>query len=599
MGSIQEALRELKNQRKINESKTRRTSKTLKESKSTDNLYYVTLDDGKVVKVNAKSEEDAKKQVENNDELIHVFKDGDNIGYRAHITNVSKTNPADESLKESAPVKESAYDKIKALADKYKRTKSEDLHEDDIQIDQDGDAEVLDFNLDEACKDGNCDLDECDQALQEDVYGQVDADGDVELLDFNLTDMFQENLSEALNEDEKLTVANVKKDKDYSALSNKVINKLIDWAKEDYKAKTISDFLDWIGGYNDLAELAVTKGNTLDATDFLALVEGNRKFDDVITKIAKKINWINNDGYYVDDESDGTRKNAKKPTTRDLTLEFIRLASPKDKNKEYTFKILKNAYIDNDYSELDNTNLSKVFKKLHEDLESSMPVHAMGEEAAIAAIRDIKNGKAKVDADGNVILDEHGDPVWSKHPTFFALEYFYEIAVASKYRGGRGSTPDDPIVRIFKDVKFSKLYSGYSYESLGSVKQFRAETGKERSDRATGVNFGTYMNDNDLALKIADGKNGKLFRVYLTWDCRRTVTYYISIDDGDLVEATREEVAQYLTPGDAAKLLQPKGIQRKSEITDTETGEVKQVQQPQPANNYKLGNIVSIRSFNN
>ena len=102
--SLKKALTEAFN--KENEEGKKVMAETLKDlnidiDESTNNLYYVTLDDGKVVQVNAKSEEDAKAQVENNDELIHVFKDGDNIGYKAHVTGVSKTNPADESLNES------------------------------------------------------------------------------------------------------------------------------------------------------------------------------------------------------------------------------------------------------------------------------------------------------------------------------------------------------------------------------------------------------------------------------------------------------------------------------------------------------------------
>jgi len=234
-----------------------------------------------------------------------------------------------------------------------------------------------------------------------------------------------------------------------------------------------------------------------------------------------------------------------------------------------------------------------------ENFDINWPVKPMGETAAMAAIRNIKNGTAKVDENGNVILDEHGDPVWSKHPTFFAITVFNELKPAAAYRGGRGSD-GNPFVRVFKKIYLGRCYTGYDYEKLGAVKAFRAETGVERSDKPTGVNFGNYMNDNDLALKIADGANGKLFRVILTFNCPKKSDYYITIDGGPLTEVTREEVVKYLTPADAEKILNPTAITRKIQYTDKVTGEVKDnVSAKQPVNNYFLCNIVDIKNYNN
>ena len=234
-----------------------------------------------------------------------------------------------------------------------------------------------------------------------------------------------------------------------------------------------------------------------------------------------------------------------------------------------------------------------------ENIDINWPVQPMGEAAALDVIKTIKNGKAKVDENGNVILDEHGDPVWSKHPTFFSITVFNEVKPAAEYRGGRGSE-GKPFVRIFKTIYLSKCYSGYSYESLGAVKKFRQETGKERSDRDTGVNFNNYMSDTDLALKVADGANGRLFRLYLTWDCNKKSDYYITIDGGQLTPVSREEAAKYMTAGDAKKVLTPTAMTKKIDYVNPETGEVKNnVSAPQPVNNYFISNIVNIKSFNN
>ena len=73
----------------------------------------------------------------------------------------------------------------------------------------------------------------------------TDEDGDIEVLSFSLRKACGESLQEAAAEDgQKLTVANIKKDKTYANLPNKVVNKLIDFAEDEFDAKTVEDFLE-------------------------------------------------------------------------------------------------------------------------------------------------------------------------------------------------------------------------------------------------------------------------------------------------------------------------------------------------------------------
>lgn len=466
----------------------------------------------------------------------------------------------------------------KNVTSKTKKLK-EELNED--VVDQDGDIEKTDFNLAETCKGDDCTVNE---EVVDEAIG--DEDGDIEVTSFNLHNFFQENLNEAVEPEEKLTAENIKKDKTFANLPDKVIKKLIQWAQDDENVNTLTEFLDWFGGYNSLAECGVDKGETLDATDFYSLVENDKKFEDVITNICKKINWINNDGYYVDDDSDGSRKNAKKPTIKELTLNFIRLADSANNGKEYTFKILKDAYLKNDYSELSKVDLSKVFKRLHEDLQSSMPVHPLPEGEVIEFINNVPLAKGvEKDAEGNIIAK--AQPV-----CFFKLGYFKEVKVAAKYSGGRGSE-GNPFVRVFKAVEYNKLYTGADYENLGAVKDYRKNTGIERSGEKTGF---SYNGEGTTVNKIGTYANGdKALQAYLANNCQTRTKYFISIDNGDLEEATREQVAQYLTPGDANKLLNPQARPKTREVgVNAESGEEIVTFNPQAVNRLKIANIYMI-----
>ena len=60
-----------------------------------------------------------------------------------------------------------------------------------------------------------------------------------------------------------------------------------------------------------------------------------------------------------------------------------------------------------------------------------------------------------------------------------------------------------------------------------------------------------------------------MLQAYVAHNSRQRVKYFISVNGGDLVEASRQEVAQYLTPANANKLLNP---QSQTRGYDSETG---------------------------
>lgn len=210
---------------------------------------------------------------------------------------------------------------------------------------------------------------------------------------------------------------------------------------------------------------------------------------------------------------------------------------------------------------------------LDESLETSIPVHALPENQVVDAINAIP-------------VAGPGRP-----PRFFKLGYFKEIKVASKFRGGRGSTADDPMVRIFKATEYNKLYTGSAYENTRATKNFRKETGTERSGERTGFNFG---GEGDTLNKIGTYADGsQALQAFIADNCGIKTQYYISLNDGDLTPADRQEVAQYLTPGDAAKLSQPR-THAQTQVADQTTGEVHTEYAAQPINRFKIANIYAI-----
>ena len=95
--------------------------------------------------------------------------------------------------------------------------------------------------------------------------------------------------------------------------------------------------------------VAIQMGGRLLPTDFYELVKDDRHFIDVITKICKKIEWINDEGIYID----GGSADGDKPSIEELILEYLRSASKDEEGQKITYDVLEKAYFDNNYSNLE------------------------------------------------------------------------------------------------------------------------------------------------------------------------------------------------------------------------------------------------------
>lgn len=417
-----------------------------------------------------------------------------------------------------------------------------------------------------------------ENCLNEDANSLVDMDGDVEVTDFNLSN-FNESCKEELTE--AFDTVEVKKDPRFANLSDKLIRGLIRIMEADAfgdEKVTTESFLQWVddacnGG--PLTPLALEFGDQLTATDFYELVKDDERFKKVFTEICKRINWTDAEGNAVDADN----KPIKSTSLYELITDFLKFSEDTEK----TYDILNKAYYDNDYSLLDkNANES-----LDESLADTLPVQALPENEVIDYINNIPVAKGIEKAEDGTIIAK------ARPTCFFKLGYFKQIEVAAKYRGGRGSTAEDPNVKVFKAIEYNKLYTGADYENLKSVKQFRKETGTERAGEKTGF---SYQGEGATVNKIGAYPNGdKALQAYLANNCKTVTKYFISLNDGDVKEATRDEVAQYLTPANANKLLNPEARPKTKEVsTNAESGEEIVTFNPQAVNRLKIANIYMI-----
>lgn len=185
-----------------------------------------------------------------------------------------------------------------------------------------------------------------------------------------------------------------------------------------------------------------------------------------------------------------------------------------------------------------SADMSSDKEMLKETVETSMPVTPLNSSDIYSFIENIPEATG------------------TRPPQAFKLGYIREMLteVAAKYRGGRGSG-DQPRVRIFKATEYSRLYTKAAYENLGSTKDYRKETGKEASHDRTGFNFSRSETDGILNA-IGTYPNGEAaLQAYRMKDNKIKVAYFISFDDSDLVPASKEDIAAYLTPAAASKLL--------------------------------------------
>ena len=214
--------------------------------------------------------------------------------------------------------------------------------------------------------------------------------------------------------------------------------------------------------------------------------------------------------------------------------------------------------------------LTESDESLNEDVESSMPTQPLSVDQVKDYILNIPEASA------------------NRPPVFFKLGYVRELTneIPSKYRGGRGSA-DQPKVRIFKFTEYSKLYTGADWKGTNATKQADKILGNERhTGERTGFSF---AGDDAVANRIGTYRDGsEALQAYIADDSKQKVKFFISINDADLTEATKEEVAEYLTGAAAAKLLS--GSSKTAAGYDDAGNAV----YDKPINRFKLNNIYMI-----
>lgn len=186
-----------------------------------------------------------------------------------------------------------------------------------------------------------------------------------------------------------------------------------------------------------------------------------------------------------------------------------------------------NAYLEDKNDDLD--------ENLNEDVASSIPVTILPHDDVYSYIENIPEAKQ------------------DRPPYFFGVGYIREFGpeISSEFRGGRGSA-GKPKVRIFKCSEMT-VYTGADYENLKATKNYRKESGKERSGERTGFNF---EGETTIVNKIGLSRSGQeQLQCYMKKGTKPKVKYFISLDDEDLRETSKEEVAKYLTERNRNKLL--------------------------------------------
>lgn len=147
-------------------------------------------------------------------------------------------------------------------------------------------------------------------------------------------------------------------------------------------------------------------------------------------------------------------------------------------------------------------------------------------------------------------------------PFFFKLGYMKELdkEIASAYKGGRGSE-GNPVVRIVKCTEYSKLYTGSSWLNTKTTMKADRILGKDRhTGEKTGFHFGGESSIENRIGVYGSGKEA--LQAYIADGSVQKTKFFISLDGGELVEASRDEVAKYLTSAWAGKVLNPTSARR-------------------------------------
>ena len=353
MGTIQEALKELRQQNWTSKNNLHKNNKSLNESIGDEDgdieVTSFNLHDFYQESCGRNSVNESDEDTVNDDYLPVDTTENDNEAINDSQTSTSELT-------------------VGAILSKFKDKDENDIVK-VLPVEFNGEETNVSLSFDED-EDGNIVINttltpienlklENDDETEEDIEDDEtidealgDEDGDIEVTSFNLHDLYSESLNEEKDPEQKITFENIRKIPGFDNVERKAAMAMVKYAKENNDIDTIQDFKNFLDDNYGKIGVAIQMGNRLNSADFADLVADDKKFADVITKICRKINWIDDDGYYVDGKSDETRANAKKPSITELIRNYIKLADKSENGQKLTYQILDKAYFDNDYSGL-------------------------------------------------------------------------------------------------------------------------------------------------------------------------------------------------------------------------------------------------------
>lgn len=192
-----------------------------------------------------------------------------------------------------------------------------------------------------------------------------------------------------------------------------------------------------------------------------------------------------------------------------------------------------------DYGIYDNYE-GEVDNSLTEDLTTSYPVKKMSEEQIRSAAKNIVKG-AKV-----------------------RFGYVNSIPLTANYAQGKFVKKENKQYPVVKAIHVTecRACTGVKYENtegaelLHSTQKYQDKLAARKAAGLGG--FGTNIHDTEAGLEniLVTTPNGKKCIVaYPMSNGRPDNTYYISVDGEDWRQTNKQEIAQYMTPADAAKFL--------------------------------------------
>ncbi len=179
---------------------------------------------------------------------------------------------------------------------------------------------------------------------------------------------------------------------------------------------------------------------------------------------------------------------------------------------------------------------------LREDLKSSFPKPLFNEAQVRDAAKKVVKG-AKI-----------------------GIGYVKELKLAANYAQSKFVKKDGiqyPLVKALK-VTECRGCTGVRYDRTeGAVALHNTQEYKDKlADKIakTGTGFGTNIHDTEAGLEnilVTTSSGKKCMLVYPLSTSKAHNTFYISVDGSDWKQTTKADIAQYMSPADAAKFLDP------------------------------------------